>query len=134
MVGHRLRMSCCLAVFVSSTRIVADNGTEMVVLGVVDEVGELFVDHRQLVAQLAETRARLAQLALDRPVAHRRECTSERYRDVMGIQRRITEPASITNTSGQPEIVLEIDGLTISMAPPAKQEPAATAEATEDEP
>ena len=41
----------------------------------------------------------------------------------MGIQRRVTEPASITNTSGQPEIVLEIDGLTISMAPPAAAEP-----------
>lgn len=51
----------------------------------------------------------------------------------MGIQRRVTEPVSITNTSGQPEIVLEIDGLTISMAPPAKPEHPAAAEGDEDE-
>jgi hypothetical protein len=37
----------------------------------------------------------------------------------MAIQRKIAEPAGITNTSGQPEIVLEIDGLVISMAPPS---------------
>jgi hypothetical protein len=36
----------------------------------------------------------------------------------MGILRKIPEPVSITNTSGQPEIVLEIDGLVISMMPP----------------
>ena len=42
-----------------------------------------------------------------------------RYGAVMGIQRNSTRPAGITNASGQPEIVLEIDGLTISMAPPA---------------
>jgi hypothetical protein len=38
----------------------------------------------------------------------------------VGIQRRTSEPVGITNASGQPEIVLEIDGLTLSMAPPAK--------------
>jgi len=37
----------------------------------------------------------------------------------MGIQRNSAQPAGITNSSGQPEIVLEIDGLTISMAPPS---------------
>ncbi|MEY4229502.1 MAG: hypothetical protein RLZZ362_351 [Actinomycetota bacterium] len=37
----------------------------------------------------------------------------------MAIQRKIAEPAGITNASGQPEIVLEIDGLVISMAPPS---------------
>jgi uncharacterized protein (DUF1810 family) len=36
----------------------------------------------------------------------------------MGIQRRAGEPAGITNASGQPEIVLELNGLTLSMAPP----------------
>lgn len=36
----------------------------------------------------------------------------------MGILRKVPEPVSITNTSGQPEIVLEIDGLVISMTPP----------------
>ena len=37
----------------------------------------------------------------------------------MAVQRNATKPVSITNSSGQPEIVLEIDGLTISMTPPA---------------
>ncbi|MGZ4679468.1 MAG: hypothetical protein ACXVIH_05695 [Ilumatobacteraceae bacterium] len=41
----------------------------------------------------------------------------------MGIQRKIPEPVSITNTSGQPEIVLEIDGLVISMTPPGSTPP-----------
>jgi hypothetical protein len=36
----------------------------------------------------------------------------------MAIQRKATSPVGITNSSGQPEIVLEIDGLTISMTPP----------------
>ncbi len=38
----------------------------------------------------------------------------------MGIQRNSVRPAGITNASGQPEIVLEIDGLTISMTPPGQ--------------
>ena len=38
----------------------------------------------------------------------------------MAIQRKSSQPAGITNESGQPEIVLEIDGLTLSMTPPAK--------------
>jgi len=42
----------------------------------------------------------------------------------VGIQRRTSEPVGITNASGEPEIVLEIEGLTLSMAPPAKREPA----------
>jgi hypothetical protein len=41
----------------------------------------------------------------------------------MAIQRNATRPVGITNASGQPEIVLEIEGLTISMTPPG-QEPA----------
>ena len=45
----------------------------------------------------------------------------------MAIQRKIADPVGITNASGQPEIVLEIDGLVISMAPPA-------APASSDEP
>jgi len=52
----------------------------------------------------------------------------------MGIQSKAAKPAGITNASGQPEIVLEIDGLTISMAPPSKTaEPATTDEETVDE-
>ena len=37
----------------------------------------------------------------------------------MAIQRNSAQPAGITNASGQPEIVLELDGLVLSMAPPA---------------
>ena len=37
----------------------------------------------------------------------------------MAIQRKSAQPAGITNESGQPEIVLEIHGLTLSMTPPA---------------
>ena len=37
----------------------------------------------------------------------------------MAIQRKSAQPAGITNESGQPEIVLEINGLTLSMTPPA---------------
>jgi hypothetical protein len=38
----------------------------------------------------------------------------------MAIQRKSAQPVGITNESGQPEIVLVINGLTISMTPPAK--------------
>jgi hypothetical protein len=48
----------------------------------------------------------------------------------MAIQRKSTQPAGIVNASGQPEIVLEIDGLTLSMTPPAKP---VEASAKEDE-
>jgi hypothetical protein len=37
----------------------------------------------------------------------------------MAIRSRAVKPVTITNTSGQPEIVLEINGMTISMTPPA---------------
>ena len=37
----------------------------------------------------------------------------------MSISRKATEPVGITNTSGQPEIVLELNGLVLSMKPPA---------------
>ena len=48
-----------------------------------------------------------------------------RYRGGMSIRSRAAKPVTITNESGQPEIVLEIDGLTLSMTPPTKDEPAA---------
>ncbi|MEO7371998.1 MAG: hypothetical protein ABI949_10385 [Ilumatobacteraceae bacterium] len=51
----------------------------------------------------------------------------------MAIQRNATRPVGITNSSGQPEIVLEIEGLTISMTPPAAAD-AATRTETEDPP
>lgn len=45
----------------------------------------------------------------------------------MSIRSRAAKPVTITNESGQPEIVLEIDGLTLSMTPPAKDDqPTAT--------
>lgn len=44
----------------------------------------------------------------------------------MGIQRRTNAPVGITNAAGQPEIVLEIDGLVLSMAPPSGIAPAAS--------
>jgi hypothetical protein len=37
----------------------------------------------------------------------------------MAIRSRAVKPVTITNTNGQPEIVLEINGMTISMTPPA---------------
>jgi hypothetical protein len=49
--------------------------------------------------------------------------TIEGYGLHMAIQRKSAQPAGITNESGQPEIVLEIDGLTLSMTPPAKDAP-----------
>lgn len=51
-----------------------------------------------------------------------------RYRLGMGIQRNSAKPAGITNASGQPEIVLEIDGLVVSMAPPAQPAPEPTSD------
>ena len=42
----------------------------------------------------------------------------------MGIARKSLKPVAITNESGQPEIVLQIGGLTLSMAPPAHDAPA----------
>jgi hypothetical protein len=37
----------------------------------------------------------------------------------MSISRKNQAPVGITNTTGEPEIVLEIDGLVLSMKPPA---------------
>ncbi len=42
----------------------------------------------------------------------------------MAIERKSTKPTGIRNESGQPEIVLEIDGLTLSMTPPEQSTPA----------
>ena len=36
----------------------------------------------------------------------------------MAISRKSTEPTGVTNSSGQPELIIEIDGLTLSMTPP----------------
>jgi hypothetical protein len=56
----------------------------------------------------------------------------------MGLVRKSTKPVSITDESGQPHLDLEIDGLRITMAPPARRDPAvpgpndASARAAED--
>jgi hypothetical protein len=47
----------------------------------------------------------------------------------MAVQRNSSQPAGITNASGQPEIVLELDGLVISMTPPGSND-----QTTNDEP
>jgi hypothetical protein len=52
------------------------------------------------------------------------EARDEGYGSDMAIQKKSTKPVGITNESGQPEIVLEIDGLTLSMTPPAQAGPA----------
>ena len=49
----------------------------------------------------------------------------------MSIRSRAAKPVSITNESGQPEIVLEIEGLTLSMTPPPSKDDAAAAPSTE---
>jgi len=41
----------------------------------------------------------------------------------MAISKKSDQPAGITNASGEPELVLDIEGLTLSFAPPAKPEP-----------
>ena len=51
----------------------------------------------------------------------------------MAIQRKSSQPAGITNESGQPEIVLEIDGLTLSMTPPAKNATSEPAGSSKDD-
>jgi len=48
----------------------------------------------------------------------------------MGIQRKTAQAVGITNASGQPEIVLEIEGLTLSMTPPAPPAETTPAETT----
>ena len=47
----------------------------------------------------------------------------------MAIQRKSSAPSGIVNASGQPEIVLEIDGLVLSMTPPPSAAQAAAAAA-----
>jgi hypothetical protein len=53
----------------------------------------------------------------------------------MAVQRNSAQPAGITNASGQPEIVLELDGLVLSMTPPGPAPtPAAATTAVEPAP
>ena len=41
------------------------------------------------------------------------------YGAAMSISRKTQAPVGIVNASGQPEIVIELDGLVLSMKPPA---------------
>ena len=49
----------------------------------------------------------------------------------MSISRKTQAPVGIVNASGQPEIVIELDGLVLSMKPPTSG--AASAGATDDD-
>lgn len=49
----------------------------------------------------------------------------------MSISRKSQAPVGIVNASGQPEIVLELDGLVLSMKPPASADDLKAAEAAE---
>ena len=51
----------------------------------------------------------------------------------MAIQRKSDRPVGITNESGQPEIVLEIEGLTLSMTPPGQPKDASSADVDDDD-
>jgi hypothetical protein len=50
----------------------------------------------------------------------------------MAIRSRSVNPATITNASGQPEIVLEINGMTLSMKPPPADDPQPIAAPVDD--
>jgi hypothetical protein len=47
----------------------------------------------------------------------------------VSISRKNQAPVGITNASGQPEIVLELDGLVLSMKPPSTADDADESEA-----
>jgi hypothetical protein len=41
----------------------------------------------------------------------------------MAIARKSDKPTGITNAAGEPELILDIEGLTLSFNPPAKAAP-----------
>ncbi|MEQ1703086.1 MAG: hypothetical protein ABMA25_23510 [Ilumatobacteraceae bacterium] len=49
----------------------------------------------------------------------------------MSISRKSQAPVGIVNASGQPEIVLALDGLVLSMKPPASADDVTAADAAE---
>lgn len=69
-VGHRLRVLRCLPMLDGSFGMLADQGSQALLLRVVDEVGKLLVDDGEFVAELTQASAGLAQLSLDRPRSH----------------------------------------------------------------
>ena len=63
----------------------------------------------------------------------RRAAALAGYGGDMAIRSKSVKPVTITNTSGQPEIVLEINGMTISMTPPAADGSQAVASGADSE-
>jgi len=51
MIGHRLRMAHCLTVFYRRGRVFGDKRSHAGLIDIVDEMGELFFDHDQLLSQ-----------------------------------------------------------------------------------
>ena len=70
MIRHCLGVTGGLSMFDRGSRIVRDEGPKALLLGVVDEMRELLVDHHQLVAEGAQACAGLAQLLLDGTFPH----------------------------------------------------------------
>ena len=68
--GHGVGVSLGMVVFVRRAWRLGDQGTDAHVSGFVGELGELLVDHPQLLAQAAQARARLFQTTFDQPGAH----------------------------------------------------------------
>ncbi len=50
----------------------------------------------------------------------------------MSISRKSEAPSGVTNTAGEPEIVLELNGLVLSMKPPATPEATSEAQTSAD--
>ncbi|HQZ33151.1 MAG TPA: hypothetical protein PK020_01940 [Ilumatobacteraceae bacterium] len=50
----------------------------------------------------------------------------------MAISRKSEAPSGVTNASGEPEILLELDGLVLSMKPPATSAPTSEAQTSTD--
>src|SRR6186997_1021848 len=70
MIGHRLRMADCFAVFYRRSGVFGDKRADAGLIGVVDEVGELLVDDDELLAKATKTDTQLAKLPLDRTSTH----------------------------------------------------------------
>lgn len=70
MFGHRLGVPSGLPMFDGGRRVVGHKRPQTRVLGIVDEMGQLLVDHDELVSKFAQPSTGFAQLPLDRPAAH----------------------------------------------------------------
>lgn len=68
--GHRLGVRAGVAVLERGHRRFRDHRSHSLVVGVLRQVCELFVDHPQLLAQRAQPDAELVQLAFDQSSTH----------------------------------------------------------------